>query len=86
MFDAALQPAGHNFNVDLPGMTPEQAFDYLGVMTHTFWKTVAPTAIFVAEDNPTKHRDFDDEVMKTVYVTNSTSVQDFQEIATAVRT
>jgi general secretion pathway protein D len=85
LFDSTLPPSTHNYNLDLPLSTPEQAFDYLAVMTHTFWKPVGATAIFVAEDNATKHRDYDDEVMKTVYVTNSTTVQDFQEIATAVR-
>ena len=55
-------------------------------MTHTFWKPISSTAIFVTEDNPTKHRDYDDEVVKTFYVTNATSAQEFQEIATAMRT
>ena len=43
-------------------------------------------AIFVAEDNATKHRDYDDDVVRTFYIRNATSVQEFQEIATAIRT
>jgi general secretion pathway protein D len=85
LFDTQMPPNTHNFNVDLPQTTPEQAFDYLGVETHTFWKPISNNTIFVTEDNATKHRDFDDEVVKTVYVTNMTSIPDFQEIVSAVR-
>lgn len=86
LFDSQYSPASRNFNVELGATSPEQAFDYLAVLTHTFWKPVASNAIFVTEDNPTKHRDYDDEVVKTFYITNATSVQEFQEIATAIRT
>ena len=40
----------------------------------------------MAEDNVTKRRDYEDDVVKVFYVTNATSVQEFQEIATAIRT
>jgi general secretion pathway protein D len=86
LFDSQFTPPNRNFNLDLSQSTPEQAFDYLAVLTHTFWKPISGNAIFVTEDNPTKHRDYDDEVVKTFYVTNATSAQEFQEIATAVRT
>lgn len=86
LFDAQFNPPNHNFNLELARPTStEQALDYLAMMTHTFWKAVSPGAIFVTEDNPTKHRDYDDEVVKVFYVTNVTSAQEFQEIATAIR-
>jgi general secretion pathway protein D len=85
LFDPQMAPSTHNFNLDLPRSTPDQAFDYLGVETHTFWKAISSNTIFVSEDNATKHRDFDDEVVKTVYVTNMTSIPEFQEIVSAVR-
>ncbi len=75
-----------NFNVELSNSTADQAFDYLAVLTHNLLEALSANTIFVAEDNPTKHRDYDDEVVKTFYVTNATSVQEFQEIATAIRT
>src|SRR5579883_2581854 len=86
LFDSQYSPPSRGFNVELGATSPESAFDYLSVLTHTFWKPVANNAIFVTEDNPTKHRDYDDEVVKTFYITNATSPQEFQEIATAVRT
>jgi general secretion pathway protein D len=86
LFDPQYTPQARNFNVELSNGTAEQAFEYLAMLTHTFWKPVSANTIFVSEDNPTKHRDYDDEVVKTFYLTNVTSVQEFQEIATAIRT
>ena len=58
-----------NFDVDIPAeMSVEQAFDYLATVTHTFWKPVASTTIFVTEDTQNKRRDFTDQVTKTFFV------------------
>src|SRR5665213_2769471 len=86
VFDSQYAAPARNFNVDLSNATADQAFDYLATLTHTFWKAITPNTIFVAEDNVTKRRDYEDDVVKVFYVTNATSVQEFQEIATAVRT
>jgi len=86
VFDAQYAPQGRNFNVDLNGSSVEQAFDYLGVLTRTYWKPISSNAIFVTEDNVTKRRDYEDNVVRVFYITNATSVQEFQEIATAIRT
>ena len=86
VFDSQYQAPARNFNVDLSNATADQAFDYLATLTHTFWKAITPNTIFVAEDNVTKRRDYEDDVVKVFYVTNATSVQEFQEIATAIRT
>src|SRR6185295_18009040 len=86
VFDSQYTAPARNFNVDLSNATAEQAFDYLATLTHTFWKAITPNTIFVAEDNVTKRRDYEDDVVKVFYVTNATSVQEFQEIATAIRT
>ena len=86
VFDSQYQAPARNFNVDLSNATADQAFDYLATLTHTFWKAITPNTIFVAEDNVTKRRDYEDDVVKVFYVTNATTVQEFQEIATAIRT
>ena len=76
-----------NFNVDVTeGMTLEQAFDYVALLTHTYWKPISTTSIFVAQDTANKRRDYEDFVVKTFYITNASTVQEFQEISTAVRT
>ena len=86
VFDSQYNAAGRNYNVDLSNASAEQAFDYLSMLTHTFWKPLTGNTIFVAEDNVTKRRDYEDDVVKVFYITNATSVQEFQEIATAIRT
>lgn len=74
------------FDVDIPEMSAEQAFDFIGTITRTFWKPLNATTIFVTGDDPTKRRDFTDQVTKTLYVTNAASAQEFNEIQTAIRT
>ncbi|HUJ50868.1 MAG TPA: tetratricopeptide repeat protein, partial [Bryobacteraceae bacterium] len=84
LFDPQMQP-GRNTNLDLSNVTLEQALDYIALLTKTFWKPVSANAIFVTEDNVTKRRDYEDEVVKVFYLRNPTSVQEFQEIVTTIR-
>lgn len=84
LFDPQMQP-GRNSNLDLNNVTLQEALDYIGLLTKTFWKPVSGNAIFVTEDNVTKRRDYEDEVVKVFYLKNPTSTQEFSEIVTAVR-
>ena len=84
LFDPQMQP-GRNSNLDLNNVSLQEALDYVALLTKTFWKPVSANAIFVTEDNVTKRRDYEDEVVKVFYLKNPTSVQEFQEIVTAVR-
>src|SRR5579872_5665979 len=84
LFDPQMQ-AGRNTNLDLSNVTLDQALDYIALLTKTFWKPVSANAIFVTEDNVTKRRDYEDEVVKVFYLRNPTSVQEFQEIVTTIR-
>src|SRR5581483_8115666 len=84
LFDPQMQP-GRNTNLDLNNVTLQEALDYIALLTKTFWKPVSANAIFVTEDNVTKRRDYEDEVVKVFYLKNPTSVQEFQEIVTGVR-
>src|SRR5579862_4617315 len=75
-----------NRDVNLTDATVEQAFDYLALLTHSYWKPISSNTIFVTEKSTNKRRDYEDYVVKTFYVTNATTAQEFQEISTAVRT
>src|SRR5580698_294713 len=86
VFDSTYPAQPRNANVDIANMPIEQAFDYLAILTKTFWKPITSNTIFVTEDSPAKRHDYEDEVMKVFYLTNATSLQELQEIATAVRT
>ncbi len=84
LFDPSYQ-AGKNANLDLTDVTLSEALDYIALLTKTYWKPVGSNAIFVTDDNVTKRRDYEDEVVKVFYLKNPTTVQEFQEIITAVR-
>jgi general secretion pathway protein D len=86
VFDSTYPALPHNANMDIANMPIEQAFDYLAVLTKTYWKPITSNTIFVTEDSAAKRHDYEDEVMKVFYLTNATSVQEIQEIAQAVRT
>src|SRR3984957_10281720 len=84
LFDPTMQ-AGKNANLDLNNVTLQEALDYISLLTKTYWKPVSSNAIFVTEDNVTKRRDYEDEVVKVFYLKNPTSTQEFSEMVTAVR-
>ncbi|MDQ6665362.1 MAG: hypothetical protein M3Z23_13330, partial [Acidobacteriota bacterium] len=77
---------GKNQSIDLTGSTLDQALDYLAVVTKSFWKPLSANTIFVTLDNPTKRREYSEQVVKIFYLTNVTSPQELQEIITALRT
>jgi general secretion pathway protein D len=85
IFDPQFQPTVHNANLDLSNTNLDDALDYIALITHTFWKPITSNAIFVTDDNPTKRRDYESVAVKTFYLQNPATPQDFQEIVTAVR-
>lgn len=78
-------PSSKAANVNLTNATLEEALDYIALVTHTFWKPVTSNTIFVTEENPTKRRDYEDNVIRVFYLKNVTTPQEFQELITAVR-
>ncbi|MFN0101297.1 MAG: cohesin domain-containing protein [Bryobacteraceae bacterium] len=85
IWDPEYQQPSKNYNVDLPNTTLEEALDHLSVMTKTYWKALSANTIFLTNDNITKRRDYEDNVVKVFYLQNITSVQELNEIATSVR-
>ena len=84
LFDPEYTP-GKNQSVEFNNSTLEEALDYIGVVTKSFWKPLSPNTIFVTNDNVTKRRDYEDQVTKIFYLNNVGSPQELQEIVTAVR-
>src|ERR1017187_8370518 len=73
-------------NVDFDNTTIEQALDYLGVITKSYWKALSPNTIFITVDDVNHRRDYEEEVTKVFYLTNVTGQQDLTDIVTAIRT
>jgi general secretion pathway protein D len=86
IFDPDIPAGGKNLSIELNGSTVEEALDYLGTLTKSFWKPLSSNTIFVTQDNTTKRRDYEDQVVKVFYLKNVQTAQELQEIATDVRT
>ena len=79
------QGAVRNQSVEFVNATLEEVLDHLSVLTKSFWKPLSSNAIFVTQDNTTKRRDYEEQVMKVFYLKNVNTPQELQEIATNVR-
>ncbi len=73
-------------SVDLTGSTLQQALDYVSLLTKSYWKPLSANAIFVTLDNPTKRRDFEEQVVKVFYLKNVVQTTELQELLTTLRT
>ncbi len=71
--------------IELRNATLTEALDYAGLLSQAFWKPVTHNTLMVIDDNPNKRREFEEEVVKTVYLTNLSTPQDLSEVSTAIR-
>jgi general secretion pathway protein D len=86
VWDPEYQPQVRgNIPVEFENSTIEEALDYLGVITKSYWKPLSPNTIFITMDNPNKRRDYEEQVAKVFYLSNVNTPQELQEIVNAVR-
>src|SRR6267154_5566751 len=55
------------------------------MQSKAFWKPVTENIIFVVPDQPQKRRDYEEQVVKTFYLSNTVQAQDLTEIVTGLR-
>src|SRR5947207_7101706 len=77
---------GIRIQIDLNRVDIFEALDILALQTRSFWKPVNKTTILVSPDNQTKRRDYDELVLKTLYMTNSVTSTELTEAITTLRT
>ena len=77
--------AAKNQSIEVSNATLDEALDYVGVITKSFWKPLSANTIFITNDNVTKRRDYEEQVMRVFYLSNVNTPQELQEIVTAVR-
>src|SRR6202790_715361 len=70
---------------ELNNVTLEQALDIVSLESKAFWKPVTENIIFVVPDQPQKRRDYEEQIVKTFYLSNTVQPQDLTEIVTGVR-
>jgi general secretion pathway protein D len=83
IFDPDFQ--SRRISIELPNVTLEQALDAVAIESKAFWKPVTSNIILVAPDQPQKRRDFEDQVVRTFYLSNTLTPQDLTEIVTGLR-
>ncbi len=71
--------------VDLNNVTTEQALEIASLESKAFVKPVTENIIFVIPDQPQKRRDYEEQVVKTIYISNAVNPQDLTEIVTGLR-
>ena len=70
---------------ELTNVTLEQALDIVCLESKAFWKPVTENIIFIIPDQPQKRRDYEEQVVKTFYLSNTVQAQDLTEIVTGLR-
>jgi general secretion pathway protein D len=71
--------------VDLNNVTLEQALEIASFESKAFVKPATENIIFVIPDQPQKRRDYEEQVVETVYLSNTVQPQDLTEIVTGLR-
>src|SRR5439155_15175046 len=72
-------------SVDLNNLTLQQALDIVCMQSKTFWKPITENIIFIAQDTTQKHKDYDEQLVETFYLSNTVQSQDLTEIANGLR-
>lgn len=83
LFDPDYTP--RPVNVDLNGVSLEDALEITALESRTFWRPVTPNTIFVATDNPAKRKELEQSVLKTFYLTNLSQPTELQDVVNAIR-
>src|SRR3989441_11301265 len=85
-FAKDFQTGGQTVSLDLTDVKLEDALHILADETKTFWKAVTPNTILVIPDNQVNHRDYDEQVLRTVYLSNPFAQADRTQITTVLKT
>jgi general secretion pathway protein D len=72
-------------SVELTNVTLEQALEVASVEAKAFWVPVTGNIILCIPDQPQKRRDFEDEVIRTFYLSNTALPQELTEVVTGLR-
>lgn len=71
--------------VELNNVTMEQALEIVSLESKAFVKPVTENIVFVIPDQPQKRRDYEEQIVKTFYLSNTVQPQDLTEIVTGLR-
>jgi general secretion pathway protein D len=83
IYDPDLQQK--KISTELNNVTLEQALDIVCLESKTFWKPVTENIIIVVPDQAQKRRDYEEQVVRTFYLSNVAIPQDLTEITAGLR-
>ncbi len=84
LFDPDYTPK--QVRIELNGVTLQEALSIISFETKTFWRPITPNTIFVAQDNPAKRKELEQNVIKTFYLSNLSQPTELQDVVNAMRT
>ena len=71
--------------VDLTNVKLEDALNIVAFQTKSFWRPLTSNTILVIQDTPANRRDFAEQVVKTIYLSNPLQPADRTAITTALK-
>jgi len=83
VFSADFHPSP--ISLDLTNIRIEDALRIVVQQTKSFWKVETPKTILIIPDNPNNRRDYEEEVVKTIYLSNPQAAADRTAITTALK-
>lgn len=83
IYDPDLQ--ARRISTELNNVTLEQALDIASLESKSFWKPITENIIMVIPDQTQKRRDYEEQVLRTFYLSNVAIPQDLTEITTGLR-
>src|SRR5205085_9733919 len=69
IFDATFRD--QPLNIDLRNATLGDALTSLTASTHTFFKVTAPKTVTIIPDTPTKRREYEESIIRTIFLSNA---------------
>jgi len=77
--------AARQLNIELNGVTLQEALDLVAAESKTFWKPMTRNTIFVAIDNPAKRKELEENVIKAFYLSNLSAPPELQDLVNTLR-
>jgi general secretion pathway protein D len=84
LFDSDYVPK--QIHIELNGVSLEQALRVVALESKTFWRPVTPNTIFIAQDSQQKRTEIEQQVLRTFYLNNFSTVTELQDVANLIRT
>jgi general secretion pathway protein D len=84
LFDPDYSP--RRIQIELNAVSLQQALQIVALESHTFWRPVTPNTIYIAQDTQQKRAEVEQQVLRTFYLNNFSTVSELQDVTNLIRT